>query len=312
MHASPIIHPRLVREFSFLSGYASRIRLGRLLMPMQVMADDSGTPGAARDVVFGGLIGSAEEWLSFSDKWDALLREPPSLPLFKMSHAVNKSGHFYYFTDTQWREKVRKFVRIINDPEFRFTAIHVTVDVADYQEHMRSEYDDRIENLPGHLRRVLGITKTPYFYAFQMYVGMACMELLARGETAPFEMFFDDHKSLGQRAKEWFPVLRMVMWPEARALLPAEPQFKDDKDFLPLQAADIIAWLQRNANAERPTDVSWLEPEFTNLGVSRFCGPVNKASLVRARDMSRARGRPPGADPNILGELYKLLTRPRK
>ncbi len=170
------------------------------------MADDSGTPGTARDVVMGGLIGTADEWLRFSAKWDACLHESPSLPFFKMSHAANKSGTFYYFTERQWLEKVPKFVRILNSPEFNFDAIHVTVDVADYLAWI-ARYEDQLTGNAS-------IFKKPYFYAFQMFIGAAAMAALNRKATEPIELIFDEHKSMGQRARLWFPLLRGMMRPE--------------------------------------------------------------------------------------------------
>lgn len=237
-------------------------------MPIQVMADDSGTPNSEPNVVMGGLIGSAEHWIEFSDKWDACLRTPPSIPYFKMSEAASKGGCFHHMTDKQWRQRAPQFLRVLDDPAFQFTAVHITLNVADYAAWLGPRTDVMLGNA--------SIMTKPYFYLYQLFVAAACLDLMDRGHAEPFEMFFDEQKSLGRRARLWFPLLRETLDEDSRTILPVEPDFKDDEKFLPLQAADIVAWMQRNVNSPHRKDIGWMNPLFANVRRSHYCMPFFK------------------------------------
>lgn len=246
--------PWLPSGFSFLSGYPTAVRKRKVLLAIQFMADDSGCKGAAKDAVMGGLLGSAQDWAVFADKWKECLDASPTIPYFKMNHAMRRTGPFARLTDKQRRAKVESLVAVLNDKDLRFDALHITVDTAAYAKVVPAGK---------------GGTANPYFYTFQMFIGAACREMIDRKETERCEIFFDEHLTLGEKSKRWYPFLRTIMSDDERAVAPIEPTFKNDVDFLPLQAADMIAWIQRRGNSGESLPHQWLDSHFTNLGVSR-------------------------------------------
>jgi hypothetical protein len=59
-----------------------------------------------------------------------------------------------------------------------------------------------------------------------------------------------------------YPIIKQRFDPELREILPIEPMFRSDLESLPLQAADLIAWLLRNAWNGRRTEWEWIANEL--------------------------------------------------
>jgi hypothetical protein len=50
--------------------------------------------------------------------------------------------------------------------------------------------------------------------------------------------------------------------------MPIEPEFRDDEEFLPLQASDMLAWLWRRGTEYGPNSFDWLASEFKAVEMS--------------------------------------------
>jgi len=274
----PDRRPWLPRGFAFLSGYPTPARKRKVLVPIQVMVDDSGGEGQGLVLVLGGLIGRAEDWASFADLWSAALAKTPAIRYFSMRDAMGRNGEFYGFSEEARDAKLRKLAAIIDG--FGFEVIHVTMEVTGFSAFYKP-HSPAPEN-------------TPYFHAFLSIIQVAYHTLRRRGETERFEMFFDEQRALGPKAKQWYPIARMILEelePGAAKLLAADIQFKDDKEFLPLQAADMIAWLRRlGANAPQDPNLERIAAYFDKTTVSGYSQHLSMADmlLVLARTVSGA------------------------
>ena len=60
------------------------------------------------------------------------------------------------------------------------------------------------------------------------------------GRFGPIEIIFDEHKHFRDAAR-WSYRLIQSTFQDASRYLPAEPWFRNDAEFLPLQAADLVA-----------------------------------------------------------------------
>jgi hypothetical protein len=104
----------------------------------------------------------------------------------------------------------------------------------------------------------------------------ACFTLWDQGWRERFEIIFDENVIFGPRAKLWYPAIRDVVRmrePEAHSIMPVEPMFKVDEEFLPLQASDLFAWCIRagtniGTSGERPFE--WLLPELNRVYQSEY------------------------------------------
>lgn len=207
-----------------------------------------------------------------------------------MREAMRRDGEFARLSATQRRDKITALLAVLNHEEYRFSALHITVDVAVYA-----------KELEGYK----GYGGNPYFFAFHMFINAAILEMLDRPVREQCEIFFDEHPSLGEKSKRWYPFTRSLMTPDEKIVAPVEPFFRDDKQFMPLQAADMVAWIQRRANSESPEVLQWMDPHFTNLGLSHHSANFNAETFARMR--KNGRNNPLEATPERVEELRKLI-----
>jgi hypothetical protein len=220
----------------------------------QAFVDDSGGIGHSKHFVLAGLIGSSYHWAEFSEEWQACLDEKPSIRRFKMSEAAGRSGEFYRWTDKMRNDKLRSFARVINrHPKIlTYSCIELEAHGETWRKRLQKPLNE------------------PYFHPFHNTIMATCFALWDAGSRERFEIVFDEQVIFGPRAKSWWPITRAIcQWrePEAAQILPIEPVFRTDDDFLPLQAADLMAWCIRNAtdNPSQPSSFEWLLGEMPNL-----------------------------------------------
>lgn len=237
---------------------------------MQVVADDSGCKGQGPHIVIAGLIGPAEQFAQLADKWDACLKQTPVLSYFKMYHAAHRTGPFAGFTEKMRDKKLIALTDVLN--EFDLSALHVTVDLDAHERHMAilRRADEVIRGKPMQRRKIHRVLYSPYFYAFNTYISAACFHLWEEGLREPFEFIPDEHPSLGPDTRAWYRVVRLQMMEPMRAIMPIDLTPKTDGDFLPLQAADLIAWFQRSEN-DKGHKFDWLGERFTRVKASDRC-----------------------------------------
>lgn len=230
-------------------------------MPVQVFADESegAPPGVRNHFVMAGLIGYSEDWALFSDEWRiCLLSGPRRLAYFEMKEAAGLSGLFYGWSEGERDEKVRALAKIIN----KYAKICIW-SVIDLEAHAQIW-----------AKRLPKPNSEPYFWPFQNTILAACFTLWDAGLRERFEMIFDENVIFGPRANAWYPMVREVgsiREPEASVILPVDPLFRDDKEFLPLQAADLYAWTIRKATNE-PTykGFHWLLDELRDVRATEY------------------------------------------
>lgn len=243
----------VVERFPFLCGLAPLAVLRRALMPIQVFIDDSGGRNQGTHFVLAGLAGDAESWVEFSEEWELCLGASPCLTRLKMKEAAGLSGEFYGWSVEQRDEKLKALASIINrHPRL---AVWSVLELSAYEGLWRP-------NLPKPMNE-------HYFWPFQTVIMAACFDLWEMGIRSRFEIIFDEQRVFGPRAKEYYPVTREIMekvHPEPASILPIEPIFRDDSEFLPLQAADLFAWCIRH-NTTNPDNqkFEWLIDEMPNV-----------------------------------------------
>jgi hypothetical protein len=250
--------------FAFLSGLSELVARRRLLLPIQAFIDDSG--GSAEQgpaLVLAGWMASAEAWTAFSREWTACLNQPPRIRRFKMSDAAGSrgSGDFSGVSQEFRNFKMRKLAEII--ARYAIASFVCWIDLAGHA----STYGKELEPL------------TPYHVIFHTVIGAITHELISRGHRERCEIIFDDQGAIGKRARDWYPLLcECLDSPEERAVLPVEPLFRSDDEFLPLQAADMLAWLARRSSmGESP--LPWLDQILLRVPRSEFSGGYDRRTM---------------------------------
>lgn len=228
----------------------------RQVLVLQVFVDDSGGKGQPTPAVLAGLLTTAEEWLSFSEDWNAVLGRAPKIALFKMSEAAGLGGRFYKLRghEAERDAKLRELATVV-------TLHHPTV--------LRASID-----LDAFTQTVTQWTvpplSEPYFHLFYGMIWRVALQLVSCHHTERFEIIFDRQIMYEQKVKLWYPVFcdlveRLAkeigpasVWAGARRILPVEPVFRTDDEFMPLQCADLFAWLLRQELIGGTQEFAWL------------------------------------------------------
>ncbi len=237
--------PWLPRWLSFLSGVPTIQRKRRVLVAIQAYVDESEGKGKAPLFVFSALMAEAETWAVFSDRWAECLKESPRIAYFKMDEAAGCDGQFYGFSNSERDRKLIKLCRAINDADLR--ELSCGLDITDFK--------ITTKNSPKPISE-------PYFFPFHAIIAMVGFDLVERHQAEPFEIFFDENRIFGPRAKNWYPVIREMVDEPIRSLMPPEPFFRSDIHTMPLQAADLTAWIVRMTNSEGMGEFAWLQQEL--------------------------------------------------
>jgi len=220
---------------------------------VQAFVDDSGTKGTDRVFVLAGFIGPAEQWAVFSGRWKAWLDSPPSIKYLKMNEAVKLKGEFRGWKPAERDKKLAGGVEIIK--QFPLRAIHVTIDLEAFE-----------KNWSPHLAKPMN---SPYFMGCYTILSGICYDQLDLEVSDPVEVIFDNHVIFAPRINLWYRLIReaweTIYDSALKAVLPSAPRFEDDKQFVPLQASDILAWLFRMAFSGRRNRFEWIAGELSPL-----------------------------------------------
>ncbi|HVT38245.1 MAG TPA: DUF3800 domain-containing protein [Gemmatimonadaceae bacterium] len=238
-------------------------------MPVQVVVDDSGGDGQVF-MLMAALIGRAEAMAEFADRWRECLDELPKIRVFKMRDAVKRQGEWRGLRESQRDEKVRRLARTID--RFGFRSLWVGMELEGYREIVGSTQPPPLDK--------------PYSFVFHTMIGAALMDVAQSGERETFDIIFDEHPSLGPRARAAYPIVRGAIDPQNITILPRDPVFRDDKKFLPLQGADLMAWSYRRYAMERSHPLPWLAECFGNTKGSRLSVYLDRARLKQVVDDS--------------------------
>src|SRR6202034_3096979 len=89
---------------------------------------------------------------------------------------------------------------------------------------------------------------SPYFLRGPHF--MACVGTISslarfaaeQGIKTPIEFIFDQHDGTDGNVDLFFEAILLQLPRKSRRLIAGKPLFRDDKDFRPIQAADMLAW----------------------------------------------------------------------
>ena len=107
------------------------------------------------------------------------------------------------------------------------------------------------------------IFDNPYVTAFRAIFDFTAQGQHELGITEPIDFIFDQRGEKEQVGDPVSEVFKTMCDPAIRDRVGNEPRFERDEDFLPLQAADLLAWhvrkhwLEHRSITTQPLRVSW-------------------------------------------------------
>jgi Protein of unknown function (DUF3800) len=227
------------RVWALVSGLPAAKRRGRGLMVLQAFIDDSGSEPTSPIFYLAGFVADHEQWAAFSDEWRAVLDESPKLDYFKMSEAASLRGQFAThlgWNDAKRDDRLVSFARVAA----RYARVRVGASI-------RHQDWAQIANLPAIERRLA--VDTPYVMLAHRLILAVAIFGDRLGIHEPCDYIFDEQEGFSDElCRNWSDFKRQIdesKRSDIAKFIGSRPIFRDEKKFLPLQAADLYAWQVR-------------------------------------------------------------------
>jgi hypothetical protein len=203
---------------------------------LQAHIDDSGWDGVSPAFVLAGYLAKKEQWDVFSHAWQQVLDqpEPRTLPYLKTKDAWRlnkKDSTFYGWTEQQRDSRLIDFIKVINR-----NVMHGIVSVVPIEPYVRIMAR----------RFKLEPLDRPYFVSF-FGVMRSLLLLMQRLNLDDRVAFIFDTQGNEPRSllHTQYDIFLGAAPPGVKELSAGPPRFEKEEEFLPLQAADMIAWHAR-------------------------------------------------------------------
>jgi hypothetical protein len=205
---------------------------------LQSGLDDSGKDGLSPAFVLAGYIASDQKMMNFSHAWDDLLNKPPKLNYIKGYEAFGLKDEFEGWKREDRDKRLLESVQLIK--EHLGHGIAFVIDNKPFT---------LIENLPD----AEGVQFSDAFeFAYVASLSTLLQVLPEFGETKIDAVFDFDLITRRQAKKAYRRIFQK--WPDlAKSLYRPEPHWETDQQFIPLQAADLLAYCVRTTRETDPT-----------------------------------------------------------
>lgn len=204
------------------------------VMARSVYIDESGSGNKDKGLLLlAGYVSTTERWMRFADEWAAVLAHY-KLEEIHMKDLWDGEGCFDE-TRICWAERKKIITRCEDIIQRRAeVGICVVIQNEDYNDIVRGKLCDaegvRMER-----------TDNPYHMLFRGLVsGLGKLDVLKQ-EQESIALFFDEQDQYSAAAQEDFGFFKKLMQSEGDNRFTG-PRFENSKAFLPLQAADMLAW----------------------------------------------------------------------
>jgi hypothetical protein len=228
--------------------------------------DDSGNRQHSPVLVLAGFIAPVVTWLAFTPDWQAMLDMPPRLDYFKMNEAATLTGQFKYWSQQRADERIALAYRAIEQ--------HIPFQVSCIV-HLEPFY--RIFNPSNTEESAIN----PFYLAFSSIIHDVAQNQLTHGVDEKIDFVFDDQAMEKDKIVKAWDQFKEHINPAVKHLVGSVPAFLDDKDFLPLQAADLLAWWVRKMVEGIAPSPPWRSPLREIPG---FQMNYNEERMLQVRD----------------------------
>lgn len=245
-----------------------------MLQFVQAFVDDSKSERDPPFFVLGGYVATAQTWTDFSTKWQQALEMRPRIKYFKLREAVRGIGEFYGASEALRQERIgvmRGVIELFHISGFSisFRLDHLTATHADLNKYWLNPYYTAVTCLMPELARGLEELEMP----------RERLDIVFDNQDMEKTEVLRAWEHLRDRAKT---STKLVPPDILSHLLVNSPRWDDDKDVLPLQAADMQAtWVRMSKEAE----FEGLEPKH----MPNARRGLKQLSLTLDRDYFKAR-----------------------
>jgi len=236
---------------------------------LKVAMDESGVHDESPVVTVGAYVARPVQWQNWTKRWNVAKRP------IKVFHAVdcqNLVGEFKGWDEGKRNDLVKRCLPVIAEGDF--PGVVVGIQMHEFEMALAGRDD---------LKSIFG---TPYTACFQWVVQIIMNFALGAGnrERIGFVHEFNDYR---QEALEAFGWIKKHGNPLGNIV---GLQFADKKDYVPLQAADILAYEgnKRLRDPSRRERRSWtaLDPDKSRI-FAAYYGRDNMSGLIQRLEMIR-------------------------
>jgi hypothetical protein len=203
---------------------------------LRAFIDDSGSGGDSPWFVLAGYVGTVESWDAFDKPWRSVLDGPPKLDYFKASEAesLRPEGQWAGISKDERNKRIGSFISVVG--KHALGAIYIRLKQQDYDEVIKPY--------------VPPMWRNPYYFLFIGFLSAATSTEKYMSESRPVEFFFDSNNDVEKPSKKLYSQVERLPQFADRV---KDIHYKDEKLFLPLQAADLLAWqVRRRFCVEEP------------------------------------------------------------
>lgn len=240
---------------ALISGYPRKVRDSRLYWMWQAFIDDSRSWEGERLLVLGGFVATIPQWKAFNDEWQQMLDMKPSIKYFKMNEAAKARGQFLYWSEERITERVQRAYKVIEEIGIPLQA-SVIIRLDAFYEIFTEEYWEKN-------------AINPYYLAHGEIIRNFAHHQIKFGVDAPVDFIFDEQVMEQEKIRNAWGRIKAEADPAIRHLLGNKPEFRDDEQVLPLQAADLLAWWverwrpRNTAQTPRPLNFRGNQPDLS-------------------------------------------------
>jgi hypothetical protein len=195
---------------------------------LKAFLDDSGSGGDSTWFVLAGYVGTVDGWDRFDPLWSSVLEAPTKIEYFKSVQAERRKDQFDGFTIDQRDAKLDALIEVIRQCAERSICSRVR----------QKDYDEIVKG------KIPRLWDSPYYFLFSFLIGHAVLTERFQRSADQTEFVFDsDERHEGPSRK-----LATNLEPYSSFTGGiAKVHYQSEKLFLPLQAADLLAWQTRRA-----------------------------------------------------------------
>ena len=269
---SPPWSPPTAALWAILSCYAPEVRRDKAVAFLRAFTDDSASEIGDRRLFFAGFVHRAEQWALFAEAWDKELKTEPSIRYLKTSEAQNLKGQFLGWRRELCEAKLLALANVIH--RYRPISFQFSID--------RQKFDAILKPVSPR-----GLASAHFNCYFGIISGVTRFAA-SLGGNIPIEFIFDKQDGVSIDVQLWFDAMKTGLPRKIRKLISGTPLFRDDKDMLQLQAADLLVWYLRREHEHRENDNgSVILDLIRRSGKHLFCGEINEALMTKWADHHR-------------------------
>jgi hypothetical protein len=268
------------RVLALVSGLPAQDRGRWRFLVLQAYVDESYSDGL---FVMAGYVATIDQWAPFSDEWKSLLGLGDPFRRIKEFHQIEMTDSAIAL------EQSELFFRVAE--KHLTTYVCATLRLEDIRRARESiDWPDWMD------ADVLG---NEYFICFDNIINGLAINQEKLGLFDPIDVIFDNHSNQDKCGIAW-RAMKAIAPPQISRLLGDTPTFRSSEYWMPLQAADQLAYWERKSQLDPnvPKDgthklmmpwqiksnrLKWLRIFMTTeMLQTRFKNAVLGASLVRS------------------------------